>query len=193
MFHRRSLLGWRAVSTVSPIILAHSTNDFFSWGATNAAFISNTETDPLGGSTAFSWESNSTSFCAIQSTPLDVLNLSGGITYSLTSHFKIISGFHDAVHCVWLGVSDNIANNFGPTFDVVAGTVFGLNVGDGGDGTTTAATITSAGSGWWKCRLEGHFSSAHASCLVFAALCDGPTVANAPVGTRLYNWNVSLP
>jgi hypothetical protein len=79
----------------------------------------------------------------------------GGTAYSLKLYLKIVNGVNDAPHWVWISVGDGTTNFWGKYADIVVGTIGSSTILDPGDGTSGAASISSAGNGFWQINLQG--------------------------------------
>ena len=119
------------------------------WGNSNSVLTSG-QTDPLSGSTAFLLAENTTNGQHyIQEQPALTF---GNYVYTFSTYIK--SGLKNQAI---LAISDGSSGNAYALFDTNAGTT--SNIGTGitglsiGSWTSLSATITSVGSGWYRCSL----------------------------------------
>lgn len=120
---------------------------------TNAAWIgigsptvtANTQTDPLGGSTAGSITATGTGTTTIRQSTSAVINT----TYEISGYFK------NTVTPVWLFLqfSDLTANAFGNYFNFSTGAVGSSSVAGGG--SVTCAKAAAAGQSYWHWSMAG--------------------------------------
>ena len=159
-----------------------------SWGLTNGV-LTGSQTDPLGGSTAFLFAENTTNGSHI-------LQLVTGVTpsntvYSYSQYIK------SAVkNQLVLAMSDNTTGQAYALFDTNAGTVSNLGTGianiGAGSWTNISGTITSVGSGWYRCTLTAtRNAGTQISIQMFQVTSNNVSYAGT-TGAGVYVWGSQL-
>ena len=123
------------------LLLQSQTFDNASWLKTQATVTSNSTTAPDGTTTADTLLDNTaaSTYHLIKQTS----SFASGTTYVFSCYAKNNDGQY-----VCLSAQTGISSYAGTTFDTINGT---LNSGQSGSGWSVAASMTSVGSGWYRC------------------------------------------
>jgi len=166
--------------------------DNAAWSKNNTTVTANTTTAPDGTTTADTITDNATS--ASHSAFLGVASIiTAGTTYTLSCYLKAGTSNYG-----YLSLQDAATPQryFAADFDLSGGTV--RTSAAGTSGTLTSATITSVGSGWYRCVIIGQVAAVGTTRFVVGvsdgttAISSYGTIGYVGSGSTIYAWGAQL-
>jgi hypothetical protein len=151
-----------APATLAPNLMAASSAEVFGsfpWLAAGSTIVSDTTADPFGGNAADKIvETTANDFHAVYAQSVAVI---AGQDVTVSAYLKS-AGRTEARLIV--RETANVGNNAATVFNLTAGTVAATAVN--GTGINTSSSITSAGNGWWLCRLTARAGASVSTCRI---------------------------